>query len=349
MARPPASRPRRPALTALLAAAVLAIVALTSLIVGGIKGAACAKHTTYEGSSSIVHATGLPLVVSPVLPADYCCVQACTADVENVCFADFPDGRCLSMAGDQIYAREVLCKGSLQQRSDICRNKLMLACGAGADGEEPDADGCVRAEQLWYGGKEAYESLKAETEEGIGGRFVGPAACVLESELAATIDDAGELDYDARKEWEKEYYGDAEKGEADILRARGTCEYAQNSLARAKYQNACSSINNAQLSAMADEPMFKGLNQSDTAAMYDCVSKGCAMPVWNGTHILETFTFEADGYLPDFFVSCAPDGPVVWSTRLNQRTDGLMYKVQQACLAQNLQRNQAMCEAVRVF
>ncbi|KAG2491336.1 hypothetical protein HYH03_010340 [Edaphochlamys debaryana] len=287
-----------------------------SLIEGGIKGAECAKHTTYE---------------------------SCVGDKMNECYGNWPDGSCRSNAGDQIFANGVLCEGSLYKKSQICNNKLSYNCGTGTDGAQPDADGCVKSEIYWYGGKSIYDKTHEEMEKAMGGPYIGPYVCVLESELAAYLDASGEYNDTSYTEWSNEYAGDGAKGEADILRARGSCTYAKNSVTRLAYFSACTNLNiNVHPSGYV-----KGLNQSDSAAMLGCMSNGCDMLAWNGTRVRELNGYEA-GSMPDLYISCAQDNAVMWTTRLDIYKDNLLYKVQQACNAQYEQRNKAMCEAVKV-
>ncbi|KAG2491334.1 hypothetical protein HYH03_010339 [Edaphochlamys debaryana] len=112
-----------------------------SLIEGGIKGAVCAKHTSYE----------------------------------------YPDGKCQSNATNRIFINGVTCEGSPFKKSQVCSTKMMMECGAGTDGAQPDADGCVRSEWYLYGGKSIYDKTHEEAEKAMGGPYVGPAACALES------------------------------------------------------------------------------------------------------------------------------------------------------------------------
>ncbi|KAG2423441.1 hypothetical protein HXX76_015312 [Chlamydomonas incerta] len=136
------------------------------------------------------------------------------------------------------------------------------------------------------------------------------------------------------------YVGGDANNVTDFYRARGNCSYAQNAVARLAYSANCAKQN--QLYPDVTQ-QINSLNTSSVQAM-NCAATGCATTPYNGTRTAARFAAQNIQGIAPVYTACEADTAIMWSTRLNPKTDGLLYRQYQLCYSSIRQRNKALCQ-----
>ncbi|KAG2429962.1 hypothetical protein HYH02_013913 [Chlamydomonas schloesseri] len=283
-----------------------------AIIQGGIAAAACAKHDT---------------------------VATCYADAKNYCGWGTS---CVSGLTDHLQS-SMFCAGSIYQKAHLCKNKRRNECGAGADRSQPDADGCVVSDWGGYWGKSIYEQYGPADEAATGGKNLF-GVCMLKEELAARLGKDNEYNEATYTVWATYVNGNANDVN-DFYRARGNCSYAKNAILRSQYNLACASNNNI-FADKATHAMM-AINTTSTAVLA-CAADGCLITPYSGAIATVRYTANKFKDLPAVYSVCEASEALMWPTRLNPKTDGVLLHQYQLCFSPALQRNKALCEGAVV-
>ncbi|KAG2423442.1 hypothetical protein HXX76_015313 [Chlamydomonas incerta] len=266
----------------------------------------------------------------------------CLADMKNYCGWAGSDGGCGSGLTDKLQINN-LCPGSIYAKSQLCLAKRCDECGKRTDRSQPDSDGCVVSDWGAYWGKSQYEEYGPADEKLLGGPYMF-GACMMVGELAARLGTDHEFNMTSYSAWNRYAGGDA-TNITDFYRARGNCSYAQNAVARNAYAATCTKQNQVFPDVTKQ---VASLNTSSVQAL-TCAATGCATMAYNGTRSAARFAANKIQGIAPVYLTCKADTAIMWSTRLNPKTDGLLYRQYQLCYSSIRQRKKALCEGAVLF